>query len=164
MNLPRIHAGLVNHIFSLQFPPSRKQTSVQISLHKFGPSPGIYFFFIPIPFRCFFHPSDNKAHRLNKVQAPKASSCSCAPFRVVVTLEFSPSVLEGALGGVLHLKRHQNGPWAQVFLTMLLLVIMRSEWIQPTSVYKNEFLAQRTEYLLYLISGLGLIKHRWACC
>lgn len=65
---------------------------------------------MPIPFSYFFHPGDNKAHRLNKVKPTKASSWPCASFRLVVTLQFSPNVLEGALSGELNLKRHRNGP------------------------------------------------------
>lgn len=79
---------------------------------NFGPSPGIQFFFIPIPFSCFFPPSDNKAHRLNKVKPTKANPCSCAPFRLGITLQFSPGVLEG---WDFNLKRHQNGPWTSIF-------------------------------------------------
>lgn len=65
---------------------------------------------MPISFSYFFHPSDNKARRLNKVKPTKASSWSYASFRWVITLEFFPNVLEDALSGVLNLKTHRNGP------------------------------------------------------
>lgn len=67
----------------------------------------------------------------------KVSSCSCALFRLVIALEFSAGVLEGDLSGVHNLKRHQNGPWGQVFSAMLLSVIMHSELIQPVCTKMN---------------------------